>query len=43
MEWSWETFPEFLDVVATRPLALDVAACGPGMLRCVWSYRDDNS
>ena len=29
MEWSWESFPEFMDVVESRPLALDVAAYVP--------------
>ena len=34
MEWSWETMPEFMDVVESRSLALDVAAYVPhGALR----------
>ena len=30
IKWSWETFPEYLDAVASEPLALDVAALAPG-------------
>jgi N-acyl-D-amino-acid deacylase len=29
IRWSWETFPEYLDAVASTPLALDVAALAP--------------
>ena len=29
IRWSWETFPEYLDAVASIPLALDVAALAP--------------
>lgn len=29
IRWGWETFPEYLDAVASTPLALDVAALAP--------------
>jgi N-acyl-D-aspartate/D-glutamate deacylase len=29
IQWSWETFPEYLDALARRPRALDVAALVP--------------
>ncbi len=29
IRWSWETFPEYLDAIASIPLALDVAALAP--------------
>jgi N-acyl-D-amino-acid deacylase len=29
IEWGWETFPEFLDHLATRPLAIDVGTQVP--------------
>src|SRR3989440_740878 len=30
IKWAWETFPEYLDAVASEPLALDVAALARG-------------
>src|SRR5262245_35649271 len=29
IQWDWETFPEYLDALARRPLALDVATQVP--------------
>ena len=29
IRWEWETFPEYLDALATKPKALDVAALAP--------------
>jgi len=29
IEWAWETYPEYLDAVARRPLALDVGSLVP--------------
>jgi N-acyl-D-amino-acid deacylase len=29
IDWQWETFPEYLDAVARRPLAVDVACLVP--------------
>jgi N-acyl-D-aspartate/D-glutamate deacylase len=34
IEWQWETFPQYLDTLAAKPLALDVGAQVPhGALR----------
>ena len=34
IQWQWETFPQYLDALATKPLALDVGAQVPhGALR----------
>jgi N-acyl-D-amino-acid deacylase len=29
LKWEWETFPEYLDTIASRPLVMDVAAQVP--------------
>jgi N-acyl-D-amino-acid deacylase len=29
IEWAWETFPEYLDALASQPKSLDVAALAP--------------
>jgi N-acyl-D-aspartate/D-glutamate deacylase len=41
LRWNWETFPEYLDVVAAMPRSLDVGALVPhGPLR-LWALGDE--
>jgi len=44
ISWNWETFPEYLDELASKPRAIDIAAQVPhGALRpYVMGRKDDN-
>ena len=39
LDWHWETFPEFLDVLEARPRDIDVAAYFRHKLLRVYSWE----
>jgi N-acyl-D-amino-acid deacylase len=43
VKWDWETFPEYLDVIASKPLVMDVAAQVPHAAVRVYVMGDRGS